>query len=204
MLLGFPFIQANAKSYFSRAFELTRVFLYKWTVNWRFVPEATFLSQPFAIGLLSLHVALLAVFAPTRWLKPAQRPLVDVVRMVFSQPHDQVHIGRRINPRFVLTTMLGSVAVGMLCARSLHYQFYAWIAWATPFLAWRAGLHPVAQYALWAAQEWAWNVFPSTPASSAVVVGALAAQVAGVWWGTRKDFEGREQHQHQHQHQHAE
>lgn len=201
MLLGFPFIQANARGYFSRAFELTRVFLYRWTVNWRFVPEPTFLSKPFSIGLLSAHVALLAAFAATRWLKPAQRPLGDCVRMVFAEPVDQVHIGRRINPRFVLTAMLSAVAVGMLCARSLHYQFYAWIAWATPFLAWRAGAHPVLQYGVWAAQEWAWNVYPSTPASSAVVVGALAVQVAGVWWGSRRDFEGREQ---QHAHAHAE
>ncbi|EOD46918.1 Glycosyltransferase family 58 [Neofusicoccum parvum] len=203
MLLGFPFIQANARGYFSRAFELTRVFLYRWTVNWRFVPEPTFLSKPFSIGLLSAHVALLAAFAATRWLKPAQRPLGDCVRMVFAEPVDQVHIGRRINPRFVLTAMLSAVAVGMLCARSLHYQFYAWIAWATPFLAWRAGAHPVLQYGVWAAQEWAWNVYPSTPASSAVVVGALAVQVAGVWWGSRRDFEGREQ-QHAHAHAHAE
>lgn len=194
LLLGFPFLQANARAYFSRAFELTRVFLYKWTVNWRFVPEPAFLSKPFSLGLLGLHVSLLAAFAITRWLAPAQRPsLLDAIRMVFAEPHDQVAIARRITPRFVLTTMLGSVAIGMLCARSLHYQFYAWIAWATPFLAWRGGAHPVGVYALWAAQEWAWNVFPSTPASSGVVVGALAAQVAGVWWGTRRDFEGREE-----------
>lgn len=50
-------------------------------------------------------------------------------------------------------------------------------------------MHPVAIYGIWAAQEWAWNVYPSTDASSAVVVGSLAATVAGVWWGTRKDVE---------------
>jgi alpha-1,3-mannosyltransferase len=90
----------------------------------------------------------------------------------------------------------------MLCARSLHYQFYAYIAWATPFLLWRAGFHPIVQYALWAAQEWAWNVYPSTPASSATVVGVLAVTVAGVWWGTRNEFDiveangGIENHEH--------
>ncbi|KKY26816.1 putative dolichyl-p-man:man cpp-dolichyl mannosyltransferase [Diplodia seriata] len=82
LLLGFPFLQVNAKNYFSRAFEFSRVFLYKWTVNWRFVSEATFLSKPFSVALLSLHAALLIVFAVTRWLKPAQRPsLADNIGM---------------------------------------------------------------------------------------------------------------------------
>jgi alpha-1,3-mannosyltransferase len=88
-----------------------------------------------------------------------------------------------------MTTLLTAVAIGMLCARSLHYQFYAYIAWTTPFLLCKAGFHPIAQYALWAAQEWAWNVYPSTPASSATVVGVLAITVFGSWWGTRNEFE---------------
>ena len=100
-----------------------------------------------------------------------------------------------------MTTILTANAIGMLCARSLHYQFYAYIAWTTPFLLWRAGFHPIVQYGLWAAQERAWNVYPSTEASSLVVVSVLAIAVAGVWWGTRKDFEdvmvnGGPQHQH--------
>mgnify|MGYP003739830787 CR=1 FL=1 len=59
--------------------------------------------------------------------------------------------------------------------------------WATPALLWRAGYHPILQYALWAAQEYAWNVFPSTKFSSMVVVQVLAATVVGVWYGTRKE-----------------
>ena len=91
-----------------------------------------------------------------------------------------------------MTTMLSATVIGMLCARSLHYQFYAYLAWATPFLLWKAGFHPVLQYALWAAQEWAWNVYPSTPISSMTVVSLLAVQLLGVWWGTRNEFEGVE------------
>jgi len=48
-------------------------------------------------------------------------------------------------------------------------------------------MNPVGIYVVWAAQEWAWNVYPSTPESSMVAVGALAVTVAGVWWGTRKE-----------------
>ena len=69
-----------------------------------------------------------------------------------------------------MTTVLTANAIGMLCARSLHYQFYAWLAWGTPFLLWRTGFHPIVQYAIWAAQEWAWNVYPSWLPPGAYVV----------------------------------
>jgi alpha-1,3-mannosyltransferase len=92
-----------------------------------------------------------------------------------------------IDPEYVLITMVTAMAIGMLCARSLHYQFFAYIAWATPYLLYRAKLHPVLMYAVWAAQEWAWNVYPSTEESSMVVVGCLAVQVLGVLWATRNE-----------------
>lgn len=44
---------------------------------------------------------------------------------------------------------------------------------------------------LWAVQEWAWNVFPSTDKSSQTVVASLAVAVAGAWWGSRTEV-GRE------------
>lgn len=47
-------------------------------------------------------------------------------------------------------------------------------------------------YVTWAAQEWAWNVYPSTRASSAVVVACLAMQVLGVWAGTEPDVDEEE------------
>jgi alpha-1,3-mannosyltransferase len=189
---GFPF-RKRAPSYFSRAFELTREFLYKWTVNWRFVSESTFLSRPFALGLLALHITLLLQFARSRWIKPSQRNPRRFLAEMFrgDGPRDQDAITLRVSPSFIMTTILTAVAIGVLCARSLHYQFYVYIAWTTPFLLWKAGFHPVVQYALWAAQEWAWNVYPSTPLSSGVVVGVLATTVGGVWWGTRNEFARR-------------
>jgi alpha-1,3-mannosyltransferase len=41
---------------------------------------------------------------------------------------------------------------------------------------------------VWALQEWAWNVFPSTPVSSGVVVFALAFTDRTTWmWGNRAE-----------------
>jgi alpha-1,3-mannosyltransferase len=183
VVLGYEFLGANARSYLSRAFEFSRQFMFKWTVNWRFVGEEAFLSKPFSIALLSAHVALLLAFLHTRWLRPASISLADVKRMLLSPPsqEQQQRITSRVTPDFVLTTVLSAMMIGCLCARSLHYQFYAYIAWSTPFLLWQAGLHPVVVYAVWAGQEVAWNVYPSTNASSLVVVGCLAVAVGSGW-----------------------
>ncbi|KAJ2896517.1 dolichyl-p-man:man c -pp-dolichyl mannosyltransferase [Zalerion maritima] len=194
MAIGVPFLKTNWRGYLGRAFELSRVFLFKWTVNWRFVGEDVFLSKNFAYGLLGLHALVLAAFGLTKWLKPAKKPVSSIVGKVlkFQQPltdREEILISKSVSPRFVLTTVLTSNVVGLLFARSLHYQFYAYLAWATPFLLWRSGIHPVLQYVLWGIQELVWNVYPSTEISSGAVVGLLALQVLLVYLGAREEWE---------------
>ncbi|EED23253.1 alpha-1,3-mannosyltransferase (Alg3), putative [Talaromyces stipitatus ATCC 10500] len=173
VLLGIPFLRENAIGYASRAFELTRQFLYEWTVNWRFVGEEVFESPIFSINLLVLHVVLILAFLATRWIRPSGEEL-DFFAQKFIEGRSTRH---PLSSKYITTTLLTSMVIGMLCARSLHYQFYAYLGWTTPFLLWQAKLHPVLIYAVWAMQEWGWNVFPSTNASSAAVVACLAVQV---------------------------
>ena len=190
LLLAIPFLRENWRGYMGKAFEFSRVFMHKWTVNWRFIPESTFLSKQFCCSLLAGHATILAIFLLTRWLRPALnlRPLTSQLAKAirFRQPLAGVQpaVAAHATPRFVMTTVLSSLAIGILFARSLHYQFFAYLGWATPYLLWRSGMHPVLMYALWAAQEWAWNVYPSTDVSSGVVVGVLAITVLAVWVGT--------------------
>lgn len=196
VLVGLPFLAHSPWGYLGRAFEFSRQFFFKWTVNWRFVGEDVFLSRGFALSLLGLHAAVLLGFVTTRWLKPARKPVLSLAVSVMSGNAPFLHseqqaVSRDITPQYILTTVLSANVVGLLFARSLHYQFYSYLAWSTPFLLWRSGIHPVFQYGLWAAQEWAWNVFPSTPISSGVVVGVLATTVALVWWGAREEWEPR-------------
>ncbi|KAB8068431.1 alpha-1,3-mannosyltransferase [Aspergillus leporis] len=181
VLLAIPFLQGNPTGYAARAFELTRQFMFKWTVNWRFVGEELFLSKLFSVALLALHVSLLGLFVVTGWLRPSgSNPLVFLRNVLQGRQRTVV-----LSKFFIMTVMLTSLAIGLLCARSLHYQFFAYLSWATPFLLWRAGFHPIFIYAVWAVQEWAWNVFPSTNSSSAVVVLSLAVQVLGVLLNSR-------------------
>ncbi|KAJ5654024.1 hypothetical protein N7490_001027 [Penicillium lividum] len=175
--LSVPFSATNMSGYLSRAFELSRQFMFKWTVNWRFVGEETFLSREFSVALLVLHVSILALFS-IGWLKPSGSNVFRFLQDTIQGRQQNVHLSNS----FIMTAMLSSMAIGLLCARSLHYQFFAYLAWASPFLLWRAGLHPILIFVAWALQEWAWNVYPSTNASSAVVVLSLALQVFGVWF----------------------
>lgn len=61
--LGFPFLITYPKDYIINAFNFGRVFLYKWTVNWKCVSEDLFLDKRFHLILLSLHVLFLIIFA---------------------------------------------------------------------------------------------------------------------------------------------
>ncbi|KAF1348933.1 glycosyltransferase [Delphinella strobiligena] len=202
IITGLPFLTNDAQAYLSRAFEFSRQFFFKWTVNWRFVGEERFLSSAFSRALLVSHVFLLVLFTTTRWLKPSRQSLAESVRSFLSPsslpPQKQAVISARTTPRFILTTILGAMAIGSLCARSLHYQFYSWIVWTTPYLLWRAGAHPVVQYALFFVQEWAWNVYPSTAASSAAVVVGLGVTVAMLWNGTVREDGSDSSVEHQH------
>lgn len=187
MLLARPFTRKNYTGYINRAFELTRQFMFKWTVNWRFVGEETFLSKEFSLGLLALHVSLLGFFS-TIWVKPSGMNIFSFARDLLRGWRPRIALSKN----FTMNMMLTSLAIGMLCARSLHYQFFAYLAWASPFLLWQANFHPVLIYVLWAVQEWAWNVYPSTNASSAAVVLSLAVQVFGVFISGLGEVDGGE------------
>ena len=64
---GLPFLLEHPWSYLKYSYELGRVFLFKWTVNWRFLGEDLFLSSTWAKGLLAAHAGALALFGLFRW-----------------------------------------------------------------------------------------------------------------------------------------
>lgn len=85
LIPSLPFLTTYPSPYVKNAFDLGRQFLYKWTVNWRLVPEEGFLSAPFARALLACHVGLLATFGFTVWCRK-QGGAVAVIRRALEQP----------------------------------------------------------------------------------------------------------------------
>ena len=71
VLLGYPFLLEHPLPYVKGAFDFGRIFLYKWTVNWRFLSEDRFLDPKFAIALLVGHASVLVAFGLFRWCRSA-------------------------------------------------------------------------------------------------------------------------------------
>ena len=138
--------------YFANAFDLSRVFLYKWTVNWRFLDEATFLSPGLARGLLLGHASVLIAFGLFKWCYK-DGGFIAVLRKVLTNPMKASGVtqitadGRwlasnqiqqcSLHALDVVTIVFSANLIGIIFARSLHYQFYSWYAQQLPFLLWR-------------------------------------------------------------------
>ena len=52
LILGYPFLSTYPVQYLTKAFELSRVFMYKWTVNFKFLSEEIFVSKSLSSALL--------------------------------------------------------------------------------------------------------------------------------------------------------
>ncbi|KAF8061602.1 glycosyltransferase family 58 protein [Lyophyllum atratum] len=179
-LLANPFLAEDPWAYLHSAFDLSRVFLYKWTVNWRMVDEETFLSRRWAVGLLVGHVFVLVLFGLFRWCR-ADGGVWSVFARGLRQPHRPAGGVAPMTPDYVATVLFTSNLVGILFARSLHYQFYSWYALQVPFLAWKTPYPLAVKLALILGIEYAWNVFPATPLSSSILLCANALLLVGVW-----------------------
>ncbi|KAF9069860.1 glycosyltransferase family 58 protein [Rhodocollybia butyracea] len=178
-MLAFPFIQKDLRAYVNSSFDFSRVFLYKWTVNWRMVSEETFLSQEWKRGLLIGHLSVLLIFGLTCWCRKDGGVWVVLTR-AFRRP--SLPAGTLpVTPEYVATIMFTSNLIGLIFARSLHYQFYAWYAQQIPFLVWKTKYPVLLRLMLIGAVEYAWNVYPSTTISSSVLLGAHLLVLAGVW-----------------------
>ncbi|KAL9933614.1 hypothetical protein V8E36_007272 [Tilletia maclaganii] len=202
VLVSLPFTLPSALTrahYISQAFDLSRVFLYKWTVNWRFVHESSFLAPGFARTLLGAHVALLALFGLFRWTGIGHLGL-RWLRLHWNGPADaaapavRLHNGdhssartKRLEetfaprPDYILSSLFTANLIGIICSRSLHYQFYSWYAHQIPFLLWRAELPLLLQVLIPISIELAWNTFPSTAISSLILLFSHLTLLLGLW-----------------------
>lgn len=108
-----------------------------------------------------------------------------------------------------MTALFTSNLIGITCARSLHYQFYSWYAHQIPLLVYLATLPRLvkcaprgevmiaergtkenrkanldmilSRIALPICIEMAWNTFPSTNASSHMLLATHLVLLAGLW-----------------------
>lgn len=59
--------------------------------------------------------------------------------------------------------------IGVVCARSLHYQFYVWYFHSLPYLSWFTDYHTSFKILVLLLIEFCWNQYPSTDFSSVLL-----------------------------------
>ncbi|XP_039745339.1 lethal(2)neighbour of tid protein 2 [Pararge aegeria] len=59
--------------------------------------------------------------------------------------------------------------IGIVCARSLHYQFYSWYFHTLPYLLWSTNYTVIVRFLILALVELCWNTYPSTEITSAML-----------------------------------
>lgn len=177
-LLALPFLITSPFSYIRGAFGGFGDLQHKWTVNWKFMTPDIFLSKPMFVLVLSCHVGLLGIFAARRWCV-AEGGLLAACREL---PR------RALLPEHIVTLMLTCNFIGVVCSRSLHFQFYCWYWHAMPFLLWQAVRLPVvAKLLVLMAMEFTWSYHldpvegTSTPLSSAVLQAAHLVALGSLW-----------------------
>jgi len=67
-----------------------------------------------------------------------------------------------LSANFIAGTIWTSNLIGIVFARSLHYQFYCWHFHSLPFLLWQSPIPTPISAALLLGIEISFNVFPST------------------------------------------
>ena len=216
-LLGTPFLMTFPSQYAAKAFELGRVFFYKWTVNWKFLPEDVFTSKALASLLLCGHLGGLLWFAQYKWAAGDGGVWAMLRRRGWLVWWDAAldtarrRIGRRAttatstarrkpaptgsgssgageggdSPAYIAGVLLVSNFIGVLFARTLHYQFYTWYFHALPLLLWGlTDLPTPLRLLVLAGIEYAFNVGDAggaaTPLSSAVLQLCHAALFVGL------------------------
>ncbi|MCO5579153.1 hypothetical protein L7F22_033006 [Adiantum nelumboides] len=194
VLLGMPFLWFYPWEYCSKAFDLGRVFIHFWSVNFKFVPEAVFVSKGFALALVTLHLSLLVLFAHCKWCKhehgllPALNlrfKLQQIARLLSSAPNKLFGKGTQVmlEPKHIATVLFTGNFIGILCARSLHYQFYSWYFYSLPYLLWRTPFPTFLRLIIFGVIEACWNIYPSNSISSLVLLACHLTLLLGLWLG---------------------
>lgn len=181
--VAWPFLATNPQNYIMGAFDLARIFMHKWTVNWRFLPQWMFVHKGFHVGLLSVHAVLLLAAAYPFW-----QLLTGYARICRSGKKAPFAVQLLLLPLFM------SNFIGIAMARSLHYQFYVWYYHQLSYMLWCTPLPTKVRLLLLGLIELCWNTYPSTDWSSALLHACHFVTIVALFVYLRKIQRDSESH----------
>jgi len=189
ILLGLPFLLTYPVSYISRAFEFSRQFMYKWTVNFKFLPEDIFLQPSLSLALLLTHVVVLVVamsFIEEGGLSGAFRKSLCFrgpdASLAVSPSSPSSASSSLARARRIVTPLFVANFIGIVFSRSLHYQFYVWYFHALPYLLWLAPLPVWFRPLILLVIELCWNTFPASILSSGALTLSHLTILGGIMY----------------------
>uniref|UniRef100_A0A1B6MG43 dolichyl-P-Man:Man5GlcNAc2-PP-dolichol alpha-1,3-mannosyltransferase n=1 Tax=Graphocephala atropunctata TaxID=36148 RepID=A0A1B6MG43_9HEMI len=184
LIVGLPFLITNPIAYVKGSFDIGRIFLYQWTVNWRFLPETIFISRYFHAALLVLHLLLIVIFLSS-W-KTYLRSF-STLKTIENDVKPQLkkkkeHLSMSTSSQLFILPLFTCNFIGVACSRSLHYQFYVWYFHSLPYLLWSTPYSDTWKLIIMGVIELCWNTFPSSVLSS----GALHISHIAIIYGLYK------------------
>ena len=135
--------------------------MYKWTVNFKFLPEEIFLSKKLSIVLLLMTVLMIIIFG-YKWIKENNKVLSKYGKKSL------LGIGN-LAPNFIILTIFTSNFIGIAFARTLHYQFYSWYFHMIPYLLWHIHIPIIVKLVVFVCIEISFNIYPATELSSSIL-----------------------------------
>ncbi|GAB5576613.1 dol-P-Man:Man(5)GlcNAc(2)-PP-Dol alpha-1 [Prionailurus iriomotensis] len=189
VVLGLPFLLENPIGYLSRSFDLGRQFLFRWTVNWRFLPEALFLHRAFHLALLAAHLTLLLLFALCKWHRDGGKYPVAVegslqkegsTTALHTQSYPLNHEKKSSLPSSPPTSLASASAAPSTTSSTSGISTHCPTS-CGPRL--HAGLHICSGLLVLGLIELSWNTYPSTSCSSAALHICHAVILLQLWLG---------------------
>lgn len=193
LILGWPFLTTYPVEYITKSFELSRVFKYKWTVNFKFLPKSVFIGKPLSIVLLLCTIIGMCAFA-YKWILENTDLLVTKNKRESTKRGDKkANDGKiettwkilgpqMISNHFIISTIFVSNFIGVAFARTLHYQFYCWYFHTLPLILWQTKIPTLIKLLILGAIEYSFNVYPATSFSSALLQACHLIILIGIFW----------------------
>ena len=166
--VGLPFILHNPANYFNKSFDFSRNFEFSESLNWQMIPESIFSNRIFHKTLLTLHVLLLLLFLLLKWEKPAN--LMDFFRKMRLNAWGLNAELRPLNKNFMIRVVFICNLIGILCCRSIHYQFLVWYFSTLPFLVWQTKLPIYLKVGMMLSFNYGWSYQRSSSKSIFLLV----------------------------------
>ncbi|BGP04032.1 Glycosyltransferase family 58 protein [Rhodotorula toruloides ATCC 204091] len=183
-LFALPFAlasRAHLTTYLSQAFDFSRTFEWEYTMNWRWLGEEAFENPAWGKMLLVAHAAGLALWA-WKWAEE-DGGVEKVLRRALSKPTKKPALTALTSAR-IATLFFVSNLTGIVCARSLHPQFYAWFAHQGVWMVFGTGwaIEPMHGLVVLSLIEYGFSVWPSTVNSSLGLVLSLLVTLVSVYY----------------------